>query len=1165
MTARPLIARPRHQSIAALLTSLLLTAPLALAQPDSPAAAAEETAPAVAQTPVITSSLTPELVESKIKEAEASSTLDEEAKKGLVEQYRTVLTNLQQLAAFNVQAADYKEAIERGPEEAARIRAELDAASEAGQPAPPVALPADATLQDVERLLAREQAGTTSIEAQLAEVDKVLEEVDKQPTVARKRLGAAKLELQDIDAELKRALPEGLSPVDKQVRQWVLESGRDALRAEVLMLDQQILSAGARTDLNLLRRERGQQELKALKARRAYLENEADRLRHIDAQQVRAETEAAEAATAGAHPIVKQIVKQNAALSDAITGLTGRLDRLDDEQAKIDALRGRIEEDFRSTKQRIEAAGLNRALGQVLIEQRGQLPELRTYRKESAQRAESISDATLNQIRYREELRRLRATDEYLDTALAALPEAQRAAVRAELRAPVERRKDLLKRLISIEDSYLRGLTELDYDVEQLVQIATEYDDYLAERLLWVRSIVPITQQGFGALPFATIWLIAPTNWLEVGDVLLYELLHSALLLLGLSAFAILLWKTRAIKDAIRASAEPLRRVSTDRFGYTLQALGLTLLLAVPWPLLIMLIGWRLNLSLEATAFTKAIGQALVRSAVALFYLRAFRLLCIPGGVADRHFRWNADTLQLLRRNFNWATLVLIPIGFVAAAVYHHQDPAFSGTLGRLSLVAFMIGLAVFTARVLNPSRGAFKHMLAEHPEGWGNRLRRLWYPMAAGVPLALAVMVLAGYLYTAATLLESLIRELWVVLALVVAHQVIVRWLIVARRSLALKAALERRASREAQRDADVHGGEAAVAAEAEVDLAALDGQTRRLINTLIVIAGAVSLWLIWSEVLPALNMFERITLWSYAGTVDGTEAMIPVTLADLGLILIIAILATAAAKNLPALIEILLLRNTSVTAGSRYAVTTLTGYAITGVGVLLVFSTLGLSWGQVQWLVAALSVGIGFGLQEIVANFISGLIILFERPVRVGDIVSIGDTTGKVSKIEIRATTVRNWDKQELLVPNKEFITGRLLNWSLSDQVNRVVIPVGVEYGCDAHKARQLLAEVAAENPRVMRDPEPVTSFEGFGDNALTLVLRCYLESLEYRLAVTTELHHAIDDRFRAAGIGIAFPQRDIHVHAAQPLDIRLTRAERAGAAPTGSSQSPPPGGDS
>jgi potassium efflux system protein len=420
-----------------------------------------------------------------------------------------------------------------------------------------------------------------------------------------------------------------------------------------------------------------------------------------------------------------------------------------------------------------------------------------------------------------------------------------------------------------------------------------------------------------------------------------------------------------------------------------------------------------------------------------------------------------------------------------------------------------------------------------------------------------LAILSLAGYLYTAGILLRSLLSELWLALVLVVVHQLIVRWLIVTRRGLALEAALERRAQREAQREASEQGAQTLEPSDESVDLASLDSQTRRLLNSSIVMIAAVGLWLIWSDVLPALNVFDRLTLWSYTAEVDGSKELMPVTIADIGLILVIGAAALVAIKNLPALLEILLLKNSSISAGGRYTMVTLTRYLITAIGVVMIAVTLGLRWSQVQWLVAALGVGIGFGLQEIVANFISGLIILFERPIRVGDIVTIGDTTGTVSKIEIRATTIRNWDRQELLVPNKEFITGRLLNWTLSDQINRVVIPVGVEYGSDTRAALTLLSEVADENPMVLDDPAPLITFEGFGDNSLNLVLRCYLETLDFRLAVMTELHQAIDDKFRAAGIGIAFPQRDIHLRSAEPLEVRMSRSTQAPAGTAGAAR--------
>jgi potassium efflux system protein len=287
---------------------------------------------------------------------------------------------------------------------------------------------------------------------------------------------------------------------------------------------------------------------------------------------------------------------------------------------------------------------------------------------------------------------------------------------------------------------------------------------------------------------------------------------------------------------------------------------------------------------------------------------------------------------------------------------------------------------------------------------------------------------------------------------------------------------------------------------------------------------------------------------LWHQLSTAGGEEKLVPITLADLLGSIILAILITAAARRLPSVIEISLLQHLSLDTGSRYAITTLTRYFIVGGGIIWVFAVLGGSWSQIQWLVAALGVGIGFGLQEIVANFISGLIILFERPIRVGDIVTVGDTTGRVTRIRIRATTIRNWDQQELLVPNKEFITARLLNWSLSDQTNRVLINVGVAYGSDIPKALQLLQEAAHENKNIVDSPAPLVTFEGFGDNSLNLVLRAYLGALDIRLETISALHQAINQKFEAAGISISFPQRDVHLDTTKPLEIRLLHESEA-----------------
>jgi potassium efflux system protein len=209
------------------------------------------------------------------------------------------------------------------------------------------------------------------------------------------------------------------------------------------------------------------------------------------------------------------------------------------------------------------------------------------------------------------------------------------------------------------------------------------------------------------------------------------------------------------------------------------------------------------------------------------------------------------------------------------------------------------------------------------------------------------------------------------------------------------------------------------------------------------------------------------------------------------------------------------------------------LTRYAIITFTVVLVLHLLGANASQLGWAAAALGVGIGFGLQEVVANFICGLILLFERPVRVGDVITVGDASGVVSKIRIRATTIRDWEQKELVIPNKELITGRLLNWTLSDEMTRLFISVGVAYGSDVDRAMTLIMEAAEQNDRVLADPEPKVHFEEFADSSLNLTLRAFVGALSDRLQATTELNNAIDQKFRAAGIAIAFPQRDVHLY--------------------------------
>ena len=227
--------------------------------------------------------------------------------------------------------------------------------------------------------------------------------------------------------------------------------------------------------------------------------------------------------------------------------------------------------------------------------------------------------------------------------------------------------------------------------------------------------------------------------------------------------------------------------------------------------------------------------------------------------------------------------------------------------------------------------------------------------------------------------------------------------------------------------------------------------------------------------------------------------------------------------------------LQHINMERGAREAIITLFGYVGFVAAVLVSLVLAGVDLGGLAIVSAALMVGIGFGVQEIANNFISGLILLFERPIRPGDFISVGEVEGFVRSVRIRATEVETLDNQNVLVPNSELVSGRVTNWVLRDTHGRLRLVVGVAYGSDVERVREILESVAREHSDVITDgraPAPRALFMGFGDSSLDFELRARIHRIERRFSVISDLNFAIDKAFREAGISIPFPQRDLHI---------------------------------
>ena len=199
---------------------------------------------------------------------------------------------------------------------------------------------------------------------------------------------------------------------------------------------------------------------------------------------------------------------------------------------------------------------------------------------------------------------------------------------------------------------------------------------------------------------------------------------------------------------------------------------------------------------------------------------------------------------------------------------------------------------------------------------------------------------------------------------------------------------------------------------------------------------------------------------------------------------------------------------------------------------GVVFAIGAAGVELSQLTLLVSALGVGIGFGLQNIVNNFVSGLVIAFERPFREGDMIAVGQLMGRIREIGIRASNIRTIEGAEVIVPNGNLISGEVINWTLSDRTRRIDIPVGVSYGSDPAQVQKVLLEVLNDDPNVAADPPPVALFRGFGDSSLDFGLVFWTPDAEQWVAVASDVRVRIFAALRAAGIEIPFPQRDLHI---------------------------------
>jgi potassium efflux system protein len=1123
--------------------SLLAAIGLVLAQPassQSPASPGIDAA-AISAMPTLTAAG----IKSKIDETIARKDIAPAIRDQALTLYRAALSQLESAQASSAAAAKFQEAIKDSPKRTAALKKQLSEAlapPETTGSAPQEHL-RQLPLAEVEQRLDTTLAEIATLKTEIGELEATLTGLSARPTAAREEQSVQKGQLDALTSARANADED---PVLADARRASLAAERLARSAKINLLEQEVISLPARQALTTASRDLAATKLARLEKQVPPLEARINDLRQGDALRKQAQAEQVTRQLSGQSPLLEDYAKATAQLRQKGTELALATEADQATQAALGTEIARTRENMAAAQQILEIGTVGEELGEFLREMRAQLPPATALREQIHDREEAIVDARLQRLNVDKTRRTLADPQRAAERLAEPIAAARGPLVEATLRKLIAERADALGRLSEAYTRRIDDLAKINATERELLSQTTQLESLLNDRLLWLPSSAPLGSAWLKQIEVSLAWLSSGESWRRTWNTFAHRLETLPLPSLAIFAVCAVLWGfRRRMRARLDCIAKAVGRPTADSYSLTPRALAITALISVHWPLLLGYVGWLLRAAPEGSEFAASVGNGLLAAAFVTLVLRFLQLLCIEHGLFHAHFEWSGRACRLLARHLTWLVLVAAPVGYLNGMIALDNSQAYRDGLGRLAFLVGAMAIALFAMRVLSPRRGLFAKHLSRDGALWF--VRGLWYPLAWAAPLALAALAVSGY-YDSASLLQVLLLE-----TVAIGYGVATRQLLVARRRLEMQRANERRdkarAAAAAREAAEAAGDATPLIPDAlEIDVASISLQTRALLRLLTLVGLAVALWLVWSPVLPALGVLDDIALWTQTITTDAGTRIVPVTLSNLLLALAIAAITFVAAHNLPGLLEILLLQRLSIEPGTRYAATAISRYAIIAVGLLVAFNRIGADWSQLQWIVAALGVGVGFGLQEIVANFVSGLIILFERPVRVGDTVTIGDLSGTVSRIQIRATSITDWDNREILVPNKSLITDRVTNWTLSDPVTRLLIPVGIAYGSDTVLAQEIMLGVVKANPLVLEQPAPTVFFLGFGDSSLNFEVRAFVAQPAHRLPVRHELHVGIERALREHDIEIPFPQRDLHLKFADVADAAQAAGVKA-----------------
>ncbi|CNE76901.1 potassium efflux system KefA protein%3B Small-conductance mechanosensitive channel [Yersinia nurmii] len=1063
----------------------------------------------------------------ELKQAEANKGTANQAE--IVQALQGALNWLNDAKESDERAQQYQKVIDDFPKLTRELRQQLTPDSDK-----PLPVPTNLSTNEMEQQILQTSSQLLELSRQmqqeqdrLREISDSLGQLPQQQSDARRLLGEATSRLQSQNSPT--------SPL-AQAQFALLQAEVTARKAKVNELELSQLSANNRQELSRMRAEVYKNSHERTDTLLQTLRNNLNNQRQLEAERALERTELLAEQGGDLPASISQQLETNRDLSRALNSQAQRMDLISSQQRQAAADTLRVRQTLSTIREQAQWLGVSTALGETLRAHVARLPEM----PKSQQLDRDMAQLRVQRLTYEGMLEQQQKDTKATQDDGTPLTAQQQRIMDAQLRT----QRELLNSLLSGYDTQILELTKLKVANSQLVDALNEIREATHRYLFWVADVSPISLSYpiDVARDLTRLLSLDTLSQLSGAFVMMVTSQETLIPIIGALLFVSFSVSSRRHYHAFleRASSR-VGKVTQDQFSLTLRTVFWSILVALPLPVLWAALGYGLQ-NAWSYPMAIAIGNAVTATVPVLWVFMISAAFAHPHGLFITHFRWAPDQVARAMRFYRMSVWLIIPLMMALITFENYNDREFAGTLGRLCFVLLCIALSLVT----NSLKRAGIPLYLDKKGSGENKVNQALWGLLLSAPLIAALASLMGYLTTSQALLARLETSVAIWFFLLVIYHIIRRWMLIQRRRIAFDRAKQRRADILAQRargeedTPHTNSSEGSVDVdEPVIDLDVISAQSLRLVRSILTMIALVSVIFLWSEIHSAFGFLENIRLWDVSSTINGVESIQPITMGSLIIAILVVIVTAQLVRNLPALLELALLQHLDLTPGTGYAISTITKYLVILFGGLLGFSLLGIEWAKFQWLVAALGLGLGFGLQEIFANFVSGLIILFEKPIRIGDTVTIRDLTGSVTKINTRATTISDWDRKEIIVPNKAFITEQFINWSLSDPITRVVLTVPAPAEANSEEVTELLLTAARRCSMVLDNPGPEAFLMDLQQGIQIFELRIYAAEMLHRLPMRHEIHQLILEGFREHGIVLPFP----------PFQVRMETLGRAG----------------